>query len=206
MTATTPAGPATEIYVDPVCPFAWVTSRWLDGVSLRRGVSVEWRQMSLSTLNEGHTMSGAHAERMVASRRAGRVFAAAAELAPMKDLYLAFGRRLHADERSLTTELMREALSECGLDPALAGAMGDPRYDDAVAAAHERSQTALGGTGGSPIVVIDGRAFFGPVLTEIPDPQSADRLFDGLAALAAIPAFAQVERPRVGQPNVKEAA
>lgn len=195
-----------EIFVDPACPFAWAASRWLVGAAERRGAVVTWKQMSLAVLNEGNETQGAHAARIAMSRRAGRVIAAAADPADIGPLYMALGQRLHTDGRELSDEVVREALSECGLDPAGVGAMDNDRWDAAVHAAHQRSQEALGGTGGSPITVIDGRAFFGPVLTEIPDEADADRLFDGLLALAATRAFAQVERPRVGPPDLREAA
>ncbi|MGV9709161.1 mycothiol-dependent nitroreductase Rv2466c family protein [Gordonia sp. NPDC003424] len=198
--------PTVEIYVDPACPYGWVTSRWLAGTAPRHGVRPVWRQMSLATLNEGTAMTGEHADRMVASRRAGRLFAATATLGPMRDLYMALGRRLHTEGLALTDDVARAALSDCGLDPDLATAMDDDGWDDAVADAHRRSQEALGGPGGSPITVVDGRGYFGPVLTEIPTPDEADRLFDGLVAMATSPAFVQMERPRVGPPNLKEAA
>ncbi|MFW0794064.1 DsbA family protein [Gordonia sp. CPCC 205515] len=198
--------PTVDIYVDPACPFGWVTSRWLAGVAERRGVEVTWHQMSLAVLNDGREMDGAHAERMVTSRHAGRLLAATADLVPAKDLYLALGRRLHTEGLALTDDVAAAALTECGLDSASTTAMYDDRWDDAVAEAHRRSQEALGGTGGCPITVVSGRAFFGPVLTEIPSTDEADRLFDGLVALSDAPAFAQMERPRVGPPKLEEAA
>ena len=199
----TSSDPRITVFVDPACPFAWATSRWLTGIAERRGVAVTWRQMSLATLNEGQEMSGAHAERMHTSRRAGRLLAAAGD-AVFADLYRALGRRLHTDNQPLTDDLAVEALAECGLDAGLHAAMDDDSHDDAVAEAHALSQETLGGPGGSPITVIGDRAFFGPVLTGIPDAEEGDRLFDGLSALATTRAFAQVERPRTGPPDLAE--
>lgn len=190
-----------ECFVDPACPFAWATSRWLLDVTARRGVPVEWRQMSLAVLNEGREMEGAHAQRMVTSRRAGRLLAAVAATGEsVGGIYTALGRRLHCDGRELSTEVAIEALAECGYDTDLAAALDDESFDAAVATAHQRSQDTLGSVGGSPITVIDERAFFGPVLTEVPAGEDADRLFDGLVAVADTAAFAQLERPRVGPP------
>ncbi|MDY6810091.1 MAG: DsbA family protein [Actinomycetota bacterium] len=194
-----------EIYGDPVCPFTWVTSRWLASAAERGDARVTWRLMSLAVLNEGQDAEGAQAARLHTSRRIGRLVAAATGTDDFGELYTALGRRLHAEGNEMTDELAREALTECGLDPELVSAMDDESWDDAVRAAHQRGQDALGDTGGSPITVVNGRAFFGPVLTEIPAPEEAARIFDGFTALAASPAFAQVERPRSGPPKMHEA-
>ncbi|QTI68718.1 DsbA family protein [Gordonia polyisoprenivorans] len=194
-----------EIYVDPACPFAWAASRWLAGVAERRGVGATWRPMSLAVLNEDREVGGAHAERMIVSRRTGRLLAAAGDEA-MRELYFALGRRLHSDGSPLSERLVLEALAECALPTDLVAAMDDPVWDDAVRRAHRASQEALGGTGGSPITVFGGRAYFGPVLTGIPGRDEADRLFDALTTLAGTTAFAQVERPRSGPPNLAEVA
>lgn len=194
-----------ELYGDPVCPFTWVTSRWLAGVAARGDARVTWRLMSLAVLNEGQDADEAQAARLRTSRRIGRLVAATTGTHDFGELYTALGRRLHAEGNELTDELAREALSECGLDPSLVSAMDDESWDDSVRKAHQRAQDALGDTGGSPITVVNGRAFFGPVLTEIPAPEEASRLFDGFTALAASPSFAQVERPRSGPPKMHEA-
>ncbi len=194
-----------KIYGDPICPFTWVTSRWLTSAAEHSDVRVTWRLMSLAVLNEDQDADDAQAARLQTSRRIGRLVAAATGTEDFGELYTALGRRLHAEGNELTDELAREALSECGLEPSLVSAMDDESWDDAVRAAHQRSQDALGDSGGSPITVVNGRAFFGPVLTEIPAPEEAVRLFGGFTALASSPAFAQVERPKSGPPNMHEA-
>ncbi|WP_279101948.1 DsbA family protein [Gordonia bronchialis] len=196
-----------ECYVDPVCPFAWVTSQWLASATRARpDVDVEWRQMSLAVLNEGHEPDAGHAARIAASRRVGRLFAAAVPDGSIGDLYAALGRHLHVDtQRSateLSSEVAAEALRECGLDPLLADSLDDPSWDAEVRRRHDESQQVLGTTGGSPITVVNSRAFFGPVLTEIPDPAESVRLLDALTTVAATAAFAQIERPRSGPPTL----
>lgn len=195
----------TEVicFVDPVCPFAWVTSRWLSGQT-HRGADVRWRQMSLAILNEGRDVDGPHAERIAASRRVGRVVAAATagrDDAEIGDLYAALGRRIHTEGNEASEEVLRAALAECELDTDAALAADDASFDDAVRRRHALSQSTLGEPGGSPITVIDGHAFFGPVLTEIPTGARADELFDALATMAAEPGFAQFQRPRSGPPS-----
>ncbi|MCH5645265.1 MULTISPECIES: DsbA family protein [unclassified Gordonia (in: high G+C Gram-positive bacteria)] len=212
MNANTSPNTPTQIecYVDPVCPFAWATSRWLAmATAARPDVAVTWRQMSLAVLNEGRELDGAHAARIEASRRAGRLFAAA--IGPdesIGDLYMALGRRIHTDPARSAEVLPRAvaagALAECGLDTSLAQALDDPSFDDEVRRRHDESQQALGTTGGSPITVVGSHAFFGPVLTSIPDDAESVRLLDALLTVASTPAFSQLERPRSGPPNLVE--
>lgn len=194
-----------DCYVDPVCPFSWAATRWLAGIGGRRAVTITYRQMSLAVLNEGKQLDGPAAARIETSRQVGRLVAAAAgdpEL--FARLYRALGTRIHVSGESLTAELARTALSECGLDPALADAMSDPAWDSVVRDSHQRSQQALGGTAGSPITVFNGHAVFGPVLTAIPQDGEADRLFDALITLSETPSFSEVQRPRSGPPDLTE--
>ncbi|MEE4021995.1 DsbA family protein [Gordonia sp. PKS22-38] len=198
--------PHIDVYADPICPFTWVTSRWLAGVSERGDARVTWRLMSLAVLNEGQDADGAQAEKLELSRRVGRLVAAATGTDDMGGLYMALGRRLHVEGLDLTDDVARAALTECGLDPTLTPALDDPRWDGAVRGSHRQSQDTLGDSGGSPITAIDGQAFFGPVLTDIPGTDEAIRLFKAVTTLATSPAFAQVERPRWGPPNTQEPA
>lgn len=190
-----------ELYVDPVCPFAWVTSRWLQAT----GRESKLRQMSLAVLNEGRDVDSAHRPKLEWSRRLGRVFAAAtAENGPdaFGELYEAFGPLVHSSRHELTDTALKEALGATNCSPALIEALDDPSWDDAVRASHQRSQEALGGSGGSPIIVVDGRGFFGPVLTSIPNCADGTALLDAVLKAAAIPGFAALQRPYQGPPSM----
>ncbi|MBE7191365.1 MAG: DsbA family protein [Gordonia polyisoprenivorans] len=195
-----------DCYIDPACPFAWATSRWLTDVAARHDdVTLTLRQMSLAVLNAGAIASGdmdlGMAHHMEVSRAGGRLLAAAPDGA-FADLYAALGRRIHLDHAEVDTDVARAALEECGFDPALAAAIDDPAHDDAVEDSHAAAVAAYGESSGTPLVTVDGRTFFGPVVTEIPTGQEADDLLDALAVVARTPAFAQLQRPRSGPPTL----
>lgn len=193
-----------DCYVDPACPFAWATSRWLTDVAGRRDdVTLSLRQMSLAVLNADAIASGdmatGMAHHMQISRAGGRLLAAAPD-GSFGDLYTALGRRVHLDHVDVDTDVARAALEECGLDPDLAAAIDDARHDEAIERAHAAAVAVYGEPSGTPLVSIDGRVFFGPVITEIPTGEAADDLLDALAVVARTPAFAQLQRPRSGPP------
>ncbi|WP_054814068.1 mycothiol-dependent nitroreductase Rv2466c family protein [Nocardia arizonensis] len=193
-----------DLYVDPVCPFAWVTARWLlDTAAPEHTLTV--KSMSLAVLNDGHTVDADHEPMITRSRRFGRMFAAAEKRhgdAAFVPLYLALGTRLHPREPNTEDDAVAAAaLTAAGFDPALLAALEDSGYDSAVATAHQASQDALGGRGGSPIIAIDGHGFSGPVFTAPPAPRRGVDLLRALVALASAPEFAALQRPYQGPPS-----
>lgn len=195
-----------DLYVDPVCPFAWVTSRWLLAAASGVPHTVRLRQMSLAVLNDGHDVDAAHKPMVERSRRLGRVFAAATNTAgpeAFARLYDTAGSRLHVHGDELGADALADSLTAAGLDPALAQHLDDPRFDSAVTRSHEESQKALGGSGGSPIIVIDGRGFNGPVLTETPPAHRGSFLLAALVTAATTPGFAALHRPYQGPPRIE---
>ncbi|MGV9922257.1 DSBA oxidoreductase [Nocardia rhamnosiphila] len=192
------------LYVDPVCPFAWVTARWLlTSAGDRHTITLE--QLSLAVLDQERSPDDAgHRAMLTRSRRIGRVFAAAVRSTghgSFTPLYLSVGARLHPRDPGLEDEsAVADALTEAGLDRALVLALDDPAYDADVAEAHRASQTALGGPGGSPIITVDGHGFSGPVLTAPPDGHRATELLDALVTVATAPEFAALQRPYAGPP------
>lgn len=192
-----------DLYVDPVCPFAWVTARWLlDTAHGEHTVAV--KQMSLAVLNDGQTVDAGHEPMISRSRRFGRMFAAAEQRhgpAGFVPLYLALGPRLHprgpdTDDDAAATA----ALAEADLDSALLAALDDASFDSLVVDAHRDSQQALGARGGSPIISIDGQGFGGPVLTAPPSPHRATALLRAVIDAARTPEFAALQRPYQGPP------
>lgn len=193
-----------ELYVDPVCPFAWVTSRWLLDAATSTGRSVIPRQMNLAVLNDGRDVAPAQRAKLEWSRRLGRVFAAATDEGgpdAFGDLYEALGVLVHNGDGDVADGLVKEALAATNCSPGLVDALDDPAWDDNVRAAHQRSQDALGGGGGSPIVVVDGTAFFGPVLTGVPARDAGIALLDAVVTAASTPEFAVLQRPYQGPPS-----
>ncbi|WP_063053779.1 mycothiol-dependent nitroreductase Rv2466c family protein [Nocardia arthritidis] len=191
-----------DLYVDPVCPFAWVAAQWLlDSATAEHVVTL--RSMSLAVLNGDHDVDADHAPMIVRSRRVGRVFAAAVQQhgqTAFTPLYLEFAQRLHTRGQH-ADDALAAALAASGLDDKLIEALDDARYDAAVAHAHQVSQTALGGRSGSPIISIDGHVFSGPVLTEPPRPGHAAELLAAVITAASTPGFAAMQRPYQGPPT-----
>ncbi|MFF0455771.1 mycothiol-dependent nitroreductase Rv2466c family protein [Nocardia africana] len=194
------------LYVDPVCPFSWVTARWLQTSADAR---VTLRQMSLAVLNEGQDVDAGQRPMIERSRRLGRIFAAVTRRYGddgFDRLYQEFGTVAHTRKEPITHETIAAMLTRLDLDPALAEAADDASLDESVAETHRASEQALGQPSGSPIAVVEGRGFSGPVLTKIPDPQQGKQLFEALVTLASTPAFAAVRSPYSGPPDTTEPA
>lgn len=197
-----------DLYLDPICPFSWVASRWLLDAAHPTRTPVTLRQMSLAVLNEGKELEGRQRTMMERSRRMGRLFAAAARKhgpEAFAKLYDAIGTTIHVRQDEMTPEEIKEILAGCGFEESLADTLEDASLDDEVKRAHQASQDALGGPAGSPIIAIDGRGFHGPVLTRIPRHEDGVRLFDAVLVAAQTPEFATLQRPLQGPPVLEEA-
>ncbi len=196
-----------DLYVDPVCPFAWVTSRWLLDAATTTQTPVRLRQMSLAMLNEGKDLDAKHQDMMDRSRRLGRLVAAVtAAHGPdaFAPLYHSIGVRLHVRKDEIDADAIRDTLAENGFEGSLAESVDQSTFDDAVRQAHHISQKTLGGPGGSPIIAIDGQAFHGPVMTRIPRKEDGGRLLAAIVAAAGVPEFAVLQRPYQGPPILEE--
>ena len=193
------AGSTVTLWLDPVCPFSWNTARWIRAVAEKTGMSVDWQLMSLAVLNEGRELPPPQQARMRDSRKVGRLMAAIAREKGDDGwvaAYFAFGERYIDRSEPLDDGLVAHLLTTAGVHDTTAGAVSDESLDESVRRGHQAAQDALGETGGSPILRIDGHAFFGPVLTAVPDEKDSVALFDAVATLAAVPQFAQLQRPR----------
>lgn len=203
--ATTPDAPTrVDVWFDPVCPFTWVTTRWLRDATARRGLETDWHLMSLAALNEGAEQTAEERAEMADSRVAGRLLAAVADRhgpAALEPAYAELGSLLHRAARPMDRDTAAAALAAAQADPDLVGAVDDDAWDPAVRASHQQGQELLGGDGGTPIIAIDRQAFFGPVLMEIPGPAQADALFDAVTVLARTGSFRQIQRPFDGLPD-----
>lgn len=196
------AAERVRFYFDPACPWTWVTSRWLLEVARQRPLHVEWRSLSLVILNEG----GEVPERYQVGRLAHRVIEALRSTGRNDDvgeLYREYGRRVHAGGRRPSAEVVREATMAAGLAD-VAGAAGDPSWDDAVRRSHEEAQAIAGPDAGSPVLFREavGLGTFGPILSPSPVGVDAVRLWDALVAVEALPQFYELKRPRQGEPEI----
>src|SRR6266545_1678660 len=179
-----------EMWFDPRCPWAWITSRWLLEVEQVRPVRVRFHVMSLSVLNEGR-------EYLPEQKYGTEV---------LRDLYTAMGVRAHLQQRELDREALAEALTEAGLDPGLADAADSTGYDEALRASHDAGMAPVGLDVGTPVVHTpgpDGRtiAFFGPVVTPAPKGEAAGKLWDGVLLVAGTPGFYEIKRTRDVRPS-----
>jgi len=191
-------GSKVTLWLDPVCPFSWNTARWLDDVAEKTGSAIDWQLMSLAVLNEGRELPPAQQARMRDSLKVGRLMAAIAReqsTAGWTAAYFAFGERYFDRSEPLNDSLAAHVLTTAGVG-ATAMAMSNTSLDEFVREQHQAGQDALGETGGSPILRIDGHTFFGPVLTALPDAEAATALFHAVGTLAATPQFTQLQRPR----------
>ena len=189
-----------SIWFDPSCLFTWRTGRWLRAAAAARGEPVRWRLMSLAVLNADNDVTPRFREQMRRTQLASRVLAAAEAQHGSEGLdavYTALGTRVHEQGQDMDRAAMEAALGEAGLPGALLAAYEDESQDAAVRASHDEAQARAGQESGSPVVAVDdGPGFFGPIVSEVPTGQAADRLYDALRLLSAVPEFSELKRAR----------
>jgi len=191
-----------DFWFDPLCPFAWISSRWILEVEQVRDIGVTWHVMSLAYLNQDRDITDDYREFLRPAWGPVRVCIAAAEkhgddvLLP---LYTAMGNRIHIGGEKISRDLIAAAIAEVGLEPELVDAMDDSSYDDAVAKSHHLGMDQVGDDVGTPTIAFEGAAFFGPVLSKIPRGEEAGQLWDGCVAVAKVPYFYELKRSRTGE-------
>jgi 2-hydroxychromene-2-carboxylate isomerase len=192
-----------EMWFDPVCPWAWLTSRWLMEVEQVRDVEVTWSVMSLAVLNQGRDLSPEYSSLMERSWGPVRVIIAAARdhgRTVVKPLFDALGTRIHLNGEKDYLKVIAEALQEVGLPADLIRFASSEDVDDDVRASHDRAIALVGEDVGTPVVSMAGNAFFGPVVTPAPRGEAAGRLWDGWVLLASTPGFFELKRTRSQSP------
>ncbi|WIM67201.1 DsbA family protein [Corynebacterium breve] len=199
-----------KFWFDVSCPFAWKTSRWIKEVATVRDIEVEWIPMSLAVLNENADIDEGYADMMKANWGPARVFAKVKAQQPEKidTLYSSMGEIVHEEGNNgkkgfgAYDEVIAKGLERAGLDASYADVANTEDMDEQLRAYHQAGQDAVGSDSGTPIVQVEGNAFFGPVITRFPAGEESGELFDAYKTLAAYPYFFELKRNRFENPQL----
>jgi len=205
-TTKTPA----DFWFDPLCPWAWMTSRWMLEVEKVRPVEVRWHVMSLAVLNEDRLDEMPEQYRALMKTAWGpvRVCIAAEQKhgsEVLGRLYTALGTRFHNQGLEKDHDTIVAALEEAGLPADLADFATSDVYDAELRASHQEGIDKVGQDVGTPVIAVPGPdgeqiAFFGPVVTPAPKGEAAAKLWDGTLLVASIPGFYEIKRTRTVGP------
>jgi hypothetical protein len=192
-----------DFWFDPLCPWAWISSRWILEVEQVRDITVRWHVMSLAILNEDRDLSPEYRELMNQAWGPVRVCIAAEQQhgsEVLLPLYTALGNRFHLEKAERNRETIEAALKEANLPVELADAMDDTSFDKALSESHHAGMDPVGKDVGTPTIHFNGVAFFGPVVTPCPRGEAAGKLWDGVVLVAGTEGFYELKRTRTVGP------
>ncbi len=202
MTEQAPA--QVDFWFDPLCPWAWITSRWMVEVEQVRPVTASWHVMSLAVLNEGRDdLPEGYKERLKQAWGPVRVCVAAEQKYGSQyvlPLYTAIGTRFHDEKAERGRATIEAALADVGLPAELADAIDSTEYDELIRASHKDGIDRVGYEVGTPIISFNGASIFGPVVSPIPRGEEAGKLWDGVALVMGTDGFFELKRSRTRDP------
>jgi len=202
------ASTVVDMWFDPRCPWAWITTQWLLDVERMRSIELRFHVMSLSVLNEGQEVPEKYRRGMVEGWAPVRVCIAAEQQhgsEVLRPLYTAMGTRIHHQKAGLGRDMMLAALADADLPADLIEAADDTDYDKALRDSHHAGMDPVGTEVGTPVIHLPGSngevlAFFGPIISPAPRGEAAGRLWDGVLAVAGTDGFFELKRSRTREP------
>lgn len=192
-----------DFWFDPMCPWAWMTSRWMLEVEKVRDVHTVFHVMSLSVLNQNKDIPENYRKVMqdgwIGVRAAIAVRDAYGE-ERVRDFYTALGTRYHLGQEPKSVETVKAALAELGMDEAIAEQATTDQFDEELIKSHHEGMDPVGDEVGTPVIHLNGHAFFGPVISPAPKGEEAGKLFDGVSLVSAYDGFYELKRSRTVGP------
>ena len=192
-----------DLWFDPMCPWAWMTSRWLLEVERVRDIELGFHVMSLSVLNEGRDLSPEYRASMDNGWAAVRVALGVERengQQALSDFYTALGNRYHPGGEPRERATLEAALADVGLPVTLADLGETDEHDDELRRSHHEGMDLVGDDVGTPVIHLNGQGLFGPVISPAPKGEQAGRLFDGFALVTEYDGFFELKRTRTVGP------